>query len=96
MRGTVILGAATVPGGGCGLGNVHPDHIFSLLNSMSVKDEAGVIPVGPLFAQALEDALHDVNFAIAINSYYHIPLFLTGFDRSMRLGDLLQRDSADR
>jgi len=65
---------------------------------MGVKGtgEAGAIPVGPLFAQALEDALHDVNFAIAINSYYHFPLFLTGFDISVRLGDLLQRDSAEQ
>ena len=33
---------------------------------MGVKGagEAGAIPVGPLFAQALEDALHDVDFEI--------------------------------
>ena len=35
--------------------------IVSPLNPIGVKDagEAGAIPVGPLFAQALEDALHD-------------------------------------
>ena len=40
--------------------------ILSPLNSMGVKGagEAGAIPVGPLFAQALEDALHDVDFEI--------------------------------
>jgi carbon-monoxide dehydrogenase large subunit len=39
---------------------------LSPLNPMGVKGagEAGAIPVGPLFAQALEDALHDVNFEI--------------------------------
>jgi hypothetical protein len=33
---------------------------------MGVKGagEAGAIPVGPLFAQALEDALHTVDFEI--------------------------------
>jgi aerobic carbon-monoxide dehydrogenase large subunit len=38
----------------------------SPLNPMGVKGagEAGAIPVGPLFAQALEDALHDVEFEI--------------------------------
>jgi carbon-monoxide dehydrogenase large subunit len=38
----------------------------SPLNPMGVKGagEAGAIPVGPLFAQALEDALHDVDFEI--------------------------------
>lgn len=39
---------------------------LSPLNPMGVKGagEAGAIPVGPLFAQALEDALHDVDFEI--------------------------------
>ena len=39
---------------------------LSPLNTMGVKGagEAGAIPVGPLFAQALEDALHDVKFEI--------------------------------
>ena len=39
---------------------------LSPLNPMGVKGagEAGAIPVGPLFAQALEDALHDVKFEI--------------------------------
>ncbi|GJQ37195.1 MAG: aldehyde dehydrogenase [Anaerolineaceae bacterium] len=39
---------------------------LSPLNPMGVKGagEAGAIPVGPLFAQALEDALHDVEFEI--------------------------------
>ena len=39
---------------------------LSPLNPMGVKGagEAGAIPVGPLFAQALEDALHDLNFEI--------------------------------
>jgi len=39
---------------------------LSTLNPMGVKGagEAGAIPVGPLFAQALEDALHDVDFEI--------------------------------
>ena len=39
---------------------------ISPLNEMGVKGagEAGAIPVGPLFAQALEDALHDVDFEI--------------------------------
>ena len=39
---------------------------LSPLNPMGVKGagEAGAIPVGPLFAQALEDALHDVNLEI--------------------------------
>jgi aerobic carbon-monoxide dehydrogenase large subunit len=39
---------------------------LSPLNEMGVKGagEAGAIPVGPLFAQALEDALHDVDFEI--------------------------------
>jgi CO/xanthine dehydrogenase Mo-binding subunit len=38
----------------------------SPLNPMGVKGvgEAGAIPVGPLFAQALEDALRDSNFEI--------------------------------
>ena len=34
---------------------------LSPLSPMGVK---GAIPVGPLFAQALEDALHDVDFEI--------------------------------
>ena len=40
--------------------------ILSPLNSMGVKGagEAGAIPVGPLFGQALEDALYDVDFEI--------------------------------
>src|SRR5512138_621102 len=39
---------------------------LSPLNPMGVKGagEAGAIPVGPLFAQALEDALSDVDFEI--------------------------------
>jgi len=39
---------------------------LSPLNPMGVKGagEAGAIPVGPLFAQALEDALHDKDFEI--------------------------------
>jgi len=39
---------------------------ISPLNAMGVKGagEAGAIPVGPLFAQALEDALYDVDFEI--------------------------------
>lgn len=39
---------------------------LSPLNPMGVKGagEAGAIPVGPLFAQALEDALHDIDFEI--------------------------------
>jgi len=39
---------------------------LSPLNPMGVKGagEAGAIPTGPLFAQALEDALHDVDFEI--------------------------------
>jgi len=39
---------------------------LSPLNPLGVKGagEAGAIPVGPLFAQALEDALHDVDFEI--------------------------------
>lgn len=39
---------------------------LSPLNPMGVKGagEAGAIPVGPLFAQALEDALFDVDFEI--------------------------------
>jgi CO/xanthine dehydrogenase Mo-binding subunit len=38
----------------------------SPLNPLGVKGagEAGAIPVGPLFAQALEDALHDVELEI--------------------------------
>ncbi|HJS19996.1 MAG TPA: xanthine dehydrogenase family protein molybdopterin-binding subunit [Anaerolineales bacterium] len=39
---------------------------LSPLNPMGVKGagEAGAIPVGPLFAQALEDALHNIDFEI--------------------------------
>jgi carbon-monoxide dehydrogenase large subunit len=39
---------------------------LSPLNPMGVKGagEAGAIPVGPLFAQALEDALYDIDFEI--------------------------------
>ncbi len=39
---------------------------LSPLNEMGVKGagEAGAIPVGPLFAQALEDAFYDLNFEI--------------------------------
>lgn len=39
---------------------------LSPLNPLGVKGagEAGAIPVGPLFAQALEDALYDVDFEI--------------------------------
>ena len=39
---------------------------LSPLNELGVKGagEAGAIPVGPLFAQALEDALRDVDFEI--------------------------------
>ena len=49
---------------------------------MGVKGagEAGAIPVGPLFAQALEDALHDVDFEIL-----EIPL------NSNRLWELVNR-----
>src|SRR5690349_5666096 len=54
----------------------------SPLNPMGVKGagEAGAIPVGPLFAQALEDALHDVEFEIL-----EIPL------NSNRLWELVSR-----
>jgi len=40
--------------------------VLSPLNEMGVKGagEAGAIPVGPLFAQALEDALYDMDFEI--------------------------------
>ena len=61
---------------------------LSPLNPMGVKGagEAGAIPVGPLFAQALEDALYDVDFEIL-----EIPL------NSNRLWELtnatLQRDT---
>ncbi|MDK1081867.1 MAG: xanthine dehydrogenase family protein molybdopterin-binding subunit [Anaerolineae bacterium] len=56
----------------------------SPLNPMGVKGagEAGAIPVGPLFAQALEDALHDVDFEIL-----EIPL------NSNRLWELTQASS---
>lgn len=55
---------------------------LSPLNPMGVKGagEAGAIPVGPLFAQALEDALHDVDFEIL-----EIPL------NSNRLWELVNR-----
>ncbi|HSG44781.1 MAG TPA: xanthine dehydrogenase family protein molybdopterin-binding subunit [Anaerolineales bacterium] len=55
---------------------------LSPLNPMGVKGagEAGAIPVGPLFAQALEDALHDVDFEIL-----EIPL------NSNRLWEILNR-----
>ena len=54
----------------------------SPLNQMGVKGagEAGAIPVGPLFAQALEDALYDVDFEIL-----EIPL------NSNRLWDLVHQ-----
>lgn len=48
--------------------NVETDHIEtpSPLNPLGVKGagEAGAIPVGPLFAQALDDALSDLNLEI--------------------------------
>jgi CO/xanthine dehydrogenase Mo-binding subunit len=48
--------------------NIETDHIEtpSPLNPLGVKGagEAGAIPVGPLFAQALEDALSDLNLEI--------------------------------
>jgi len=55
---------------------------LSPLNPMGVKGagEAGAIPVGPLFAQALEDALYDVDFEIL-----EIPL------NSNRLWELVNR-----
>jgi carbon-monoxide dehydrogenase large subunit len=55
---------------------------LSPLNPMGVKGagEAGAIPVGPLFAQALEDALYDVEFEIL-----EIPL------NSNRLWELVNR-----
>ncbi|HSJ90339.1 MAG TPA: xanthine dehydrogenase family protein molybdopterin-binding subunit [Anaerolineales bacterium] len=55
---------------------------LSPLNPMGVKGagEAGAIPVGPLFAQALEDALYDVDFEIL-----EIPL------NSNRLWELVSR-----
>jgi CO/xanthine dehydrogenase Mo-binding subunit len=51
---------------------------------MGVKGagEAGAIPVGPLFAQALEDALYDVDFEIL-----EIPL------NSNRLWELTHKSS---
>lgn len=56
----------------------------SPLNELGVKGagEAGAIPVGPLFAQALEDALHDVDFEIL-----EIPL------NSHRLWELVRASS---
>jgi carbon-monoxide dehydrogenase large subunit len=56
----------------------------SPLNPMGVKGagEAGAIPVGPLFAQALEDALYDVDFEIL-----EIPL------NSNRLWELTHKSS---
>jgi CO/xanthine dehydrogenase Mo-binding subunit len=55
---------------------------LSPLNPMGVKGagEAGAIPVGPLFAQALEDALYDIEFEIL-----EIPL------NSNRLWELVRR-----
>jgi CO/xanthine dehydrogenase Mo-binding subunit len=57
-------------------------HTLSPLNPMGVKGagEAGAIPVGPLFAQALEDALHEVDFEIL-----EIPLNPAGCGRRPRL-----------
>ena len=58
---------------------------LSPLNPMGVKGagEAGAIPVGPLFAQALEDALYDVDFEIL-----EIPL------NSNRLWEIVNRPLA--
>jgi carbon-monoxide dehydrogenase large subunit len=58
---------------------------ISPLNAMGVKGagEAGAIPVGPLFAQAIEDALHDMDIEIL-----EIPL------NSNLLWKLTQKDSA--
>ncbi len=60
---------------------------LSPLNPMGSKGagEAGAIPVGPLFAQALEDALHDVDLEIL-----EIPL------NSNRLWELVQRAAKPR
>lgn len=57
---------------------------ISPLNEMGVKGagEAGAIPVGALFAQALEDAIHDVDFEIL-----EIPL------NSNRLWELVKASS---
>ncbi|MBE2238080.1 MAG: xanthine dehydrogenase family protein molybdopterin-binding subunit [Caldilineaceae bacterium] len=47
---------------------IETDHVEtrSPLNPLGIKGagEAGAIPVGPLFAQAIEDALHDANLEI--------------------------------
>ncbi|MBW7885388.1 MAG: xanthine dehydrogenase family protein molybdopterin-binding subunit [Caldilineaceae bacterium] len=47
---------------------IETDHVEtpSPLNPLGIKGagEAGAIPVGPLFAQAIEDALHDVHLEI--------------------------------
>src|ERR1051325_9863029 len=60
---------------------------LSPLNPMGVKGagEAGAIPVGPLFAQALEDALHDKDFEIL-----EIPL------NSNRLWELVSGEITDK
>jgi CO/xanthine dehydrogenase Mo-binding subunit len=64
--------------------NVETGHgtTLSPLNPMGVKGagEAGAIPVGPLFAQALEDALNDAKIEIL-----EIPL------NSHRLWELVER-----
>ncbi len=48
--------------------NIESDHVEtpSPLNPLGIKGagEAGAIPVGPLFAQAIEDALHDTGIEI--------------------------------
>jgi CO/xanthine dehydrogenase Mo-binding subunit len=60
---------------------------LSPLNAMGVKGagEAGAIPVGPLFAQAIEDALHDTGVEIL-----EIPL------NSNRLWELTQQSERHR
>jgi carbon-monoxide dehydrogenase large subunit len=60
---------------------------LSPLNTMGVKGagEAGAIPVGPLFAQAIEDALHDTGVEIL-----EIPL------NSNRLWELTQQSERHR
>ncbi|HCU97737.1 MAG TPA: xanthine dehydrogenase [Chloroflexi bacterium] len=49
--------------------NIEADHVTtpSPLNPLGIKGagEAGAIPVGPLFAQAIEDAIFDVDFEIS-------------------------------
>ena len=42
----------------------HCNYTDFLPESQPCVDEAGAIPVGPLLAQALEDALHDMDFEI--------------------------------